>query len=56
MRDLVRAREDVRGGPDAGPPRVAKLLLRHDLRFEGNNNCRAFSRAPSRLRPSARGA
>ena len=35
MRDLVRAREDVRGDLMRARHRVAKLLLRHDLRFEG---------------------
>jgi len=37
MRDLVRAREDIRGDLMAARHRVGKLLLRHDLRFEGNN-------------------
>ncbi len=37
LRDLVRAREDVRGDLMRARHRVAKLLLRHDLRFEGNN-------------------
>lgn len=37
MRDLVRAREDVRGDLMRARHRVAKLLLRHDLRFEGRN-------------------
>ncbi len=37
MRDLVRAREDVGGDLMRARHRVAKLLLRHDLRFEGNN-------------------
>jgi len=37
VRDLVRAREDVRGDLMAARHRVGKLLLRHDLRFEGNN-------------------
>lgn len=37
MRDLVRAREDVRGDLMRARHRVGKLLLRHDLRFEGNN-------------------
>jgi transposase len=37
MRDLVRAREDVRGDLMRARHRVAKLLLRHDLHFEGNN-------------------
>jgi len=37
LRDLVRAREDVRGDLMRARHRVAKLLLRHDHRFEGNN-------------------
>ncbi|HEY5942870.1 MAG TPA: IS110 family transposase [Solirubrobacterales bacterium] len=37
MRDLVRAREDVRGDLMRARHRVAKLLLRHDLRFDGRN-------------------
>ncbi len=37
MRDLVRAREDVRGDLMRARHRVGKLLLRHDLRFDGNN-------------------
>lgn len=37
MRDLIRAREDVRGDLMRARHRVGKLLLRHDLRFEGNN-------------------
>ena len=37
MRDLIRAREDIRGDLMRARHRVAKLLLRHDLRFEGNN-------------------
>ncbi len=37
MRDLIRAREDIRGDLMRARHRVAKLLLRHDLRFDGNN-------------------
>lgn len=37
LRDLVRAREDVRGDLMRARHRVGKLLLRHDLRFDGNN-------------------
>ncbi len=37
MRDLVRAREDIRGDLMRARHRVGKLLLRHDLRFDGNN-------------------
>jgi transposase len=35
VRDLVRAREDVRGDLMSARHRVAKLLLRHDVRFDG---------------------
>lgn len=37
LRDLVRAREDLRGDLMRARHRVGKLLLRHDQRFEGNN-------------------
>jgi transposase len=37
LRDLVRAREDLRGDLMRARHRVGKLLLRHDLRFDGNN-------------------
>ena len=35
LRDLVRAREDVRGDLMRARHRVGKLLLRHDVRFDG---------------------
>src|SRR3954453_18768502 len=35
LRDLVRAREDLRGDLMRARHRVAKLLLRHEIRFEG---------------------
>ena len=35
LRDLVRAREDLRGDLMSARHRAAKLLLRHDVRFEG---------------------
>jgi len=35
LRDLVRAREDVRGDLMRARHRLGKLLLRHDVRFEG---------------------
>jgi transposase len=35
LRDLVRAREDLRGDLMSARHRVAKLLLRHDVRFDG---------------------
>ena len=35
LRDLVRAREDLRGELMSARHRVSKLLLRHDVRFEG---------------------
>ena len=37
LRDLVRAREDLRSDLMRARHRVAKLLLRHDRRFEGAN-------------------
>jgi len=37
LRDLVRAREDLRGDLMRARHRVGKLLLRHDVRFDGNN-------------------
>ncbi|HTP20234.1 MAG TPA: transposase [Solirubrobacteraceae bacterium] len=33
LRDLVRAREDVRGGLMRARHRLSKLLLRHDVRY-----------------------
>lgn len=36
LRDLVRAREDVRGDLMSARHRVSKLLLRHDVRFDGS--------------------
>ncbi len=35
LRDLVRAREDLRGDLMRARHRMAKLLLRHDVRFDG---------------------
>jgi len=35
LRDLVRAREDVRGDLMRARHRLSKLLLRHEVRFEG---------------------
>jgi transposase len=35
LRDLVRAREDVRGDPMRARHRMGKLLLRHDVRYDG---------------------
>jgi transposase len=35
LRDLVRAREDVRGDLMRARHRMSKLLLRHDMRFDG---------------------
>jgi transposase len=35
LRDLVRAREDVRGDLMRARHRMGKLLLRHDVRFDG---------------------
>lgn len=38
LRDLVRAREDLRGDLMRARHRVGKLLLRHDRRFDGTRN------------------
>ncbi|MGH8735144.1 MAG: IS110 family transposase, partial [Burkholderiales bacterium] len=35
LRDLVRAREDVRGDLMRARHRLSKLLLRHEVRFDG---------------------
>ena len=35
LRDLVRTREDIRGDLVRARQRMSKLLLRHDVRFEG---------------------
>jgi transposase len=35
LRDLVRAREDIRGDLMRARHRLSKLLLRHDVRFQG---------------------
>ena len=37
LRDLVRSREDLRGDLMRARHRVGKLLLRHDVRYAGNN-------------------
>jgi transposase len=36
LRDLVRAREDVRGDLMRARHRMSKLLLRHDVRYDGS--------------------
>ncbi len=36
LRDLVRAREDIRGDLMRARHRMSKLLLRHDIRYEGS--------------------
>src|SRR3954462_4432691 len=38
LRDLVRAREDLRGDLMRARHRLSKLLLRHDVRFDGPGN------------------
>ena len=45
LRDLVRAREDVRRDLMRARHRLSKLLLRHDVRFDGPG----LDRAPPRL-------
>ena len=44
LRDLVRAREDLRGDLMRMRHRVGKLLLRHDVRWAGNNWTQAHRR------------
>jgi transposase len=52
LRDLVRAREDLRGDLMRARHRLAKLLLRHDVRFDGpeRNWTQAHLRWLSRVR------
>jgi len=38
LRDLVRAREDLRGDLMRARHRMSKLLLRHDVRYEGHTS------------------
>jgi len=44
LRDLVRAREDVRGDLMRARHRLSKLLLRHDVRFEAGKSWSARHR------------
>jgi transposase len=46
LRDLVRAREDLRGDLMRARHRLSKLLLRHDVRFDGTG--RAWTHAHRR--------
>jgi transposase len=46
LRDLVRAREDIRGDLMRARHRLSKLLLRHDVRFDGSG--RAWTQAHRR--------
>ena len=46
LRDLVRAREDVRGDLMRARHRMGKLLLRHDVRYDG---AASTGRTPPRL-------
>ena len=52
LRDLVRTREDLRGDLMRARHRLAKLLLRHDVRFDGpeRNWTQAHLRWLSRVR------
>ena len=38
LRDLVRAREDIRGDLMRARHRLGKLLLRHDVRYDGTGD------------------
>ena len=51
LRDLVRAREDVRGDLMRARHRLGKLLLRHDVRYDGTGE--RLDAAPPRLARSA---
>jgi transposase len=44
LRDLVRAREDLRGDLMRARHRLGKLLLRHDVRYDGGDNWTARHR------------
>jgi transposase len=52
LRDLVRAREDVRGDLMRARHRLGKMLLRHDVRFEDTTS--RWGGAPPRLAGEAR--
>ncbi len=59
LRDLVRAREDVRGDLMRARQRLAKLLLRHDVRLRGHREHTgrsATARGSRRSATSVRGA
>ena len=47
LRDVVRAREDVRGDLMRARQRLSKLLLRHDVRYE--DTASAWTIAPPRV-------
>ena len=64
LRDLVRAREDLRGDLMTARHRLSKLLLRHDVRFDGperklnpgsRHARRLLVEAGLALRPAAKG-
>ena len=38
LRDLVRAREDIRGDLMRARHRLSKMLLRHDIRYEDSTS------------------
>jgi transposase len=50
LRDLVRAREDLRGDLMRMRHRVGKLLLRHDVRWAGNNWTQAHRQSLAAVR------
>ena len=47
LRDLVRAREDIRGDLMRARHRLGKLLLRHDVRYDGTGD--KWTLAPPRV-------
>ena len=58
LRDLVRAREDVRGDLMRARHRLSKLLLRHDVRFDGAGGAwtQHHRRVAGKRRPRPRAA
>ena len=56
LRDLVRAREDIRGDLMRARHRLSKLLLRHDARFDGRQWTTDHRRWLKRLELDGRGA
>ena len=56
LRDLVRAREDIRGDLMRARHRLSKLLLRHEMRYRGHGQAGSSATAPGWLRSSSASA